>query len=150
MGYKEIESRFSRNIDQFDLEHVDSFAALFVSEYEYEKHLSKRVALGHVRDTADYAIKTFLALEKSTSSYWEHYKSFDTWDRIIYDASSKWVVIVSEYGKIITSYSMHESIGALISKRQKLSDKISMKGEGDELRTKATAIRNRLEILYKR
>jgi hypothetical protein len=79
--------------------------ALWANSAKYEKHVDKRIAIGHAVSAADYQQRTFLTLSKAESIVVVHDQNpamFATGKVQI--RSGDWLVLLSEAGKIVTSY----------------------------------------------
>jgi hypothetical protein len=153
MTAKRIEDSFTKNLSDFNPKNIDTFGNLFTTDIDYKKHIEKRLEMGHIVDDVDYALKTFTALSVANRSVFETYpqKTIGVWDRILYDSEHKWVVILGENGKILTSYQMDGDFDDLIQKhKEQHGAKVLERKQSENLRTTSKQLRDRVKILYGR
>ena len=147
--YKQVENNFLKNLKNFDITSkqsaVASFAELWYTINDYNKHLNKRMNKERtVIDEHDYIQKTFNALN-SDETFFEYYEAPDLWDRIFYTKKDKWAVVVAQNGKILTSYKIESTIIETLDKHKKQLDaKVNKVGVSDEFRQTVKQITEKL------
>jgi hypothetical protein len=115
---RKAEEEFLKILREFDPEKPEeSFKKLWVSERCYEDHIKTRIEEGVVINTKDYLEKILQTLSQYTSVYYAHYST--SWDRIFYDKKRQWMVVLTENGRIITSYKIKEPLRETFRKIKK-------------------------------
>lgn len=115
---RKAEEEFIKILKDFDPENPEeSFKKLWVSEKCYKDHIKTRIEEGVVNDTKDYLEKILQTLSQYTSVYYAHYST--SWDRIYYDRKRQWMVVLTENGRIITSYKIKEPLRETFRKIKK-------------------------------
>jgi hypothetical protein len=102
----------------------DNFKDLWTSEWEYKKHLKKRVKKEHITDVEDYIQKIKDAFLNPDDIKWKKYKKdykekANRWDRFYYKKGNFWVNVFVENGKLATAFEIEKDYIEIISRGDK-------------------------------
>lgn len=113
---------------------------LFVSEKSFEKHVEKRIGLGHIIDAQDYAKKTFGTLEFAKDAI----VSVDPRQGFASMAIVRrgWVVILGDEGKIVTSYAVESDKKTYRENEESSGKKVYEHAIPDNVRAAFARLRN--------
>jgi len=101
----------------------------------FDKHLEKRIAVNHVKDAEDYAKKTFDVLNSAdevTVALPSQEGGMTT--GMMKRTSGEWVVLLTENGKIITSYQFEPGKETFTERHIRLGDDINVYNIPEETR----------------
>jgi len=141
---QEAEREFLKLLEEFDPQKPEeSFKRLWVSERTYRRHLEKRLERKEVEDWYDYLLQTFHTLSSFTGVYYERYSS--SWDRVLYDKERRWMVVLTEEGRIISSMKVDETLRELFERHMRKAQK-----DGQELTISRGKTNERLKEEVKR
>ena len=101
-GMEKIEKKIITNFENVKYDIYAKFGDLWELDGSFERHIEKRITLGHIDDMDDYIVKTLDCLANSDNFIFAEHKN--SWDNICYNKSKSWAVIFNENGKIMTSY----------------------------------------------
>ena len=142
---RKAEEEFLKVLKEFDVEKPEeSFKKLWVSKRCYIEHLDDRLEREDVEDWRDYLEKTFEAIAFCTGVYYEKYSK--SWDRILYDRKRRWMVVLTEHGRIISSMRVNETLRELFDRHYRRAEESRQsleihKGEfNEELKSEAKRI----------
>jgi len=127
---KKIEDKIVANFKAVKDNLYGKFGELWAESDSFERHIQRRINLGHIENKQDYILKTLLCLETSEEYIFAEHSN--SWDNICYNKTKDWAVIFNEYGKIMTSYKIDEKNYLGFEKRHLKYGGHITKGKTDE------------------
>ena len=125
-----VKDKIISNFDCIRDDLSNNFDSLWELKDSFNKHIKRRISLGHIADREDYINKTLDCLANSNSFIFAQYDK--SWDNICYNKSKDWAVVFNENGKIMTSYKIDTDSYIGFEVRHKSNNANITKGKTDE------------------
>ena len=147
---KKYENIILNKFQTFDInsknEAITSFKKLWNNENVYNKHIQKRLQMGHIKNEIDYVAKTLKCLAEAKECLIAIYEDENIWNRIRYFDNDEWLVIFSENGTLLTSHKKEEVEISFEDKHKKFGAKIKKGDISDEFKRFFRKLRNEFRI----
>lgn len=124
-GGSEIVDSLINHVASAPTDPAERLEFLWSNPAKYAKHVGKRVRLGHVTSAKEYAEKTFQVLSMASTMTVAHPSNPEmrvTAKVQVRDAG--WVVLLSDEGRIVTSYEYDPSMPQFEETHTKMGDKL--------------------------